>query len=500
MGTKLTPGITNCHANALLDEPMITFLARDPDMPETIRYWRTLREARIGRGEKPQSDHAMLAEALECATDATIWREENRMVTIPQTMFGVEVDPFVGARWHFEAPPGDDDMHVALTAEVARLRNALAARGAELGAAHATIASLTQDDGETDNVHQNRENRRTLRESRAALVELSERFDTQSAELKTIGFEAERQKNRAEAAEHELEAYRTEARDRMLREIGNSFHLDFNRLGVIINILGPQGCGKATLAEVLRDILVNDERVETYSAALYCQTRQTHQIHDEYGIGRLELAWEHDTRVYSMAVADFPHIRAVYLGDVDITDKVRFVTTPSMASTVKQDMFDAMREDLHPSWFSGPLAETFDSHRYMKGDIDPTIEKVTRIVRDNLGEVVGARKVAMAPELGMPYGGPSARDMDRADPYAEFAATLPLVGKWPTAEQMVNDTRKVAGISTAARSAIIAAFTSLGCVDLSAMSQEPELWADFHVLVRQIELDHRCDLGRQQQP
>jgi hypothetical protein len=55
---------------------MFILLARDPDAAEAVRWWVTLRQARIGRGEKPLEDHALLAEALSCAASMVSWRDE----------------------------------------------------------------------------------------------------------------------------------------------------------------------------------------------------------------------------------------------------------------------------------------------------------------------------------------------------------------------------------------------------------------------------------------
>ncbi|WLJ71167.1 hypothetical protein [Sphingomonas phage Carli] len=83
-----------CFYRALDDEPVFVLLARDPCTPEAIRWWVTLRQALIGRGEKPLEDHGMLADALATATDAHIWRTE---ATDP-TKWRPE-------RWHVEPAP-----------------------------------------------------------------------------------------------------------------------------------------------------------------------------------------------------------------------------------------------------------------------------------------------------------------------------------------------------------------------------------------------------------
>lgn len=64
-----------CFYRALDDEPVFVLLARDPCTPEAIRHWVTLRQALIGRGEKPLEDHGMLAEAIHTASEAVVWRD-----------------------------------------------------------------------------------------------------------------------------------------------------------------------------------------------------------------------------------------------------------------------------------------------------------------------------------------------------------------------------------------------------------------------------------------
>lgn len=65
-----------CFYRALDDEPVFVLLARDPCFAETVRWWVTLRQALIGRGEKPLDDHAMLAEALATAQAGVVWRDD----------------------------------------------------------------------------------------------------------------------------------------------------------------------------------------------------------------------------------------------------------------------------------------------------------------------------------------------------------------------------------------------------------------------------------------
>jgi hypothetical protein len=76
VATKLTATLDDCYNRALPDEPYFVLLARDPDAPEVVRHWATLREARIGRGEKPTDDSGVITDAYKCASDMVVWRSE----------------------------------------------------------------------------------------------------------------------------------------------------------------------------------------------------------------------------------------------------------------------------------------------------------------------------------------------------------------------------------------------------------------------------------------
>lgn len=65
-----------CFYRALDDEPIFVLLARDPCAAEAVRWWVTLRQALIGKGEKPLEDHAMLGEALTTAQAMVGWRSD----------------------------------------------------------------------------------------------------------------------------------------------------------------------------------------------------------------------------------------------------------------------------------------------------------------------------------------------------------------------------------------------------------------------------------------
>lgn len=67
MGTKNNPGTFDCYANAEPDEPMFVLLGRDPHAHYAVRQWAFARKAMIENGAKPQSDMAMVDEAIECA-------------------------------------------------------------------------------------------------------------------------------------------------------------------------------------------------------------------------------------------------------------------------------------------------------------------------------------------------------------------------------------------------------------------------------------------------
>ena len=65
-----------CFYRALDDEPVFVLLARDPCAAEAVRWWVTLRQALIGKGEKPLEDHEKLADALRTAQAMVEWRSD----------------------------------------------------------------------------------------------------------------------------------------------------------------------------------------------------------------------------------------------------------------------------------------------------------------------------------------------------------------------------------------------------------------------------------------
>jgi hypothetical protein len=77
MGSKEKPGKFDCYANALPDEPMFILLARDPHGPALVRAWAYEREHQIGKGNRPDTDRAVVAEARQCADAMEKWRATN---------------------------------------------------------------------------------------------------------------------------------------------------------------------------------------------------------------------------------------------------------------------------------------------------------------------------------------------------------------------------------------------------------------------------------------
>ena len=77
MGTKNNPGVFDCYANALPDEPMFVLLARDPDFQRLLLEWAERRSFDIRCGERPESDRGMVQEAIECGKRGAEWRRDN---------------------------------------------------------------------------------------------------------------------------------------------------------------------------------------------------------------------------------------------------------------------------------------------------------------------------------------------------------------------------------------------------------------------------------------
>ena len=77
MATKQNPGVYDCYAHALPDEPLFVLAARDRNAPGAVRRWANLRDLAINRGYAPVSDRAMVAEARACADAMEAWRAAN---------------------------------------------------------------------------------------------------------------------------------------------------------------------------------------------------------------------------------------------------------------------------------------------------------------------------------------------------------------------------------------------------------------------------------------
>ena len=77
MGTKNDPGVFDCYAAALPDEPMFVMLARDPNFQYHVQDWATRRQLAVFCGDRPMTDIEMVDEAYGCAVKGSNWRREN---------------------------------------------------------------------------------------------------------------------------------------------------------------------------------------------------------------------------------------------------------------------------------------------------------------------------------------------------------------------------------------------------------------------------------------
>lgn len=76
MGTLKQELEYGCLSRAMDDEPLFVLMARDAAAPTHIRVWAQVREQQIKDGEKPETDLALVQEALECADKMEAWRRE----------------------------------------------------------------------------------------------------------------------------------------------------------------------------------------------------------------------------------------------------------------------------------------------------------------------------------------------------------------------------------------------------------------------------------------
>jgi hypothetical protein len=91
MGTKLKPASFDCHADALIDEPLFTLLARDPLAPGLVAIWAAIRIGDWPGAERQlaelinanvlayamRPEFAKAEEAMICALDMKDWRASN---------------------------------------------------------------------------------------------------------------------------------------------------------------------------------------------------------------------------------------------------------------------------------------------------------------------------------------------------------------------------------------------------------------------------------------
>lgn len=75
MSTKDMAGAYDCYESAEQNEPMFVLLARDPQAPDTIRWWVEERQL-YGTGFVEETDQER--EALAVALQMEEWRKINR--------------------------------------------------------------------------------------------------------------------------------------------------------------------------------------------------------------------------------------------------------------------------------------------------------------------------------------------------------------------------------------------------------------------------------------
>lgn len=94
MGSKQDPGLFDCHAAALPDEPMFILLGRDPLAPFLTSIWSAVRMAdwekagvvfdtmlkRAGDQYAAAPDVDKAIEAMSCSTAMFEWRKRNEGV------------------------------------------------------------------------------------------------------------------------------------------------------------------------------------------------------------------------------------------------------------------------------------------------------------------------------------------------------------------------------------------------------------------------------------
>lgn len=94
MSTKENPGKFDCYGRAMPHEEMFTVLGRDRTSPKFVLKWAKKRMTDIAKGKAPESDLAMVAEAVLCAKRMKRWRAENNGKWRTRDLFAnMENDP-----------------------------------------------------------------------------------------------------------------------------------------------------------------------------------------------------------------------------------------------------------------------------------------------------------------------------------------------------------------------------------------------------------------------
>src|ERR1700739_3675802 len=71
------PDPMDCYIRALPGEPTFTLLARDESAAHWVSQWAYERSRAISRGEAPESDREVVANAQKIARDMRRWRSDN---------------------------------------------------------------------------------------------------------------------------------------------------------------------------------------------------------------------------------------------------------------------------------------------------------------------------------------------------------------------------------------------------------------------------------------
>ncbi len=127
MGTKLEPGMFDCHTKAQSDEPIFTLLARDPLAHVLVDLW-----ASLAHKHKPEK----IKEAKRVAQDMRDWHAKNVVVGKVQTQ--EDEDDFILPAMALGAVFVDDDVAAAAP-------SSFTGGGGESGGGGATASFDTPD-------------------------------------------------------------------------------------------------------------------------------------------------------------------------------------------------------------------------------------------------------------------------------------------------------------------------------------------------------------------